>query len=184
MTEVIDGARGEEALILERGGERLGELVSHDDWLDPRFAAPNPDRYQQFLLYCDPYERLSVVSFVWGPGQQTPVHDHMVWGLIGVLRGAETCEEFDVGERSIRSTQTHALNVGEIDRVSPTIGDVHRVSNALAEEPSISIHVYGGNIGAVHRHVFDERSGLPSEFISGYSSTLTPNLWDRSDEGA
>ena len=98
MTEVIDQAKGEEPLILERGSERLGELVSHDDWLDPRFAEPNPDRYQQFLLYCDPYERLSVVSFVWGRGQQTPVHDHMVWGLIGVLRGAETCEEFDIGE--------------------------------------------------------------------------------------
>ena len=44
----------------------------------------------QYLLYCDPEERFSVVSFVWGPGQSTPTHDPSVWGLIGVLRGAGT----------------------------------------------------------------------------------------------
>jgi predicted metal-dependent enzyme (double-stranded beta helix superfamily) len=35
-----------------------------------------------------------VVSFVWAPGQGTPIHDHRVWGLVGVLRGAETSERF------------------------------------------------------------------------------------------
>ena len=71
-----------------RGGKLLAQLVSHDDWLPDEFAQPNPERYQQFLLYADPDDRFSVVSFVWGPGQATPIHDHTVWGLVGVLRGA------------------------------------------------------------------------------------------------
>ena len=58
------------------------------------FAEADAGRYRQYLLHCDPLERFSVVSFVWGPGQQTPVHDHTVWGMVGVLRGAEICEEF------------------------------------------------------------------------------------------
>jgi len=40
------------------------------------------------------------------------------------------------------------LRAGEVDAVGPEIGDIHRVSNGLAHGVSVSIHVYGGNIGA------------------------------------
>jgi len=42
--------------------------------------------------------------------------------------------------------------------------------------------VYGGNIGGVKRHVYDPSSGAIKNFVSGYSSTQVPNLWDRSAE--
>jgi hypothetical protein len=47
------------------------------------FAEPAPDTYRQYLLHCDPLERFSVVSFVWGPGHRTPIHDHTVWDWWG-----------------------------------------------------------------------------------------------------
>jgi len=78
-----------EPLILEQGGMLLADLVKYDDWLPEAFARPHPQFYQQYLLYADPLDRFSMVSFVWGPGQKTPVHDHMTWGLIGMLRGQE-----------------------------------------------------------------------------------------------
>ena len=84
----------DEAAILARGKPLLAKLVAKDDWLPDEYAQPNPDRYQQFLLYADPDDRFSVVSFVWGPGQATPIHDHTVWGMIGMLRGAELCQPF------------------------------------------------------------------------------------------
>jgi hypothetical protein len=84
LTTLVD-VGSDEAAIIERGGAALRSLVAVDDWLPPEFAEPNPDTYRQYLLYCDPWERFSVVSFVWGPGQRTPVHDHTVWGLIGML---------------------------------------------------------------------------------------------------
>ena len=34
------------------------------------YTQPHPQFYQQYLLYCCPQERFSVVSFVWGPGQE------------------------------------------------------------------------------------------------------------------
>lgn len=46
--------------------------------------------------------------------------------------------------------------------------------------PSISIHVYGANIGAVARHVFDPATGAAKPFVSGYSLPVIPNFWDRS----
>ena len=83
-----------EADILQRATVLLKQLIQQDDWLPDTFAKPSPERYQQYLLYADPDDRFSVVSFVWGPGQSTPIHDHTVWGLVGVLRGAELCQPF------------------------------------------------------------------------------------------
>src|SRR6187402_2584260 len=88
FAELLETSR-EEATILARGSALLSDLVAHDDWLPDEYAKPDPARYQQYLLHCDSRERFSVVSFVWGPGQATPIHDHTVWGLIGMLRGAE-----------------------------------------------------------------------------------------------
>jgi 3-mercaptopropionate dioxygenase len=185
MTRLVDRTRDEPTLIRE-GSILLSRLIADDGWLPDEFAVVDPQGYRQYLLYCDPLERFSVVSFVWGPGCRTPVHDHTVWGLVGVLRGEERCEEYartDDGSVSPLDAR-HSLVRGSIDAVSPTIGDWHVVSNALPDRASVSIHVYGGNIGAVRRHMVDPSTGAVREFISGYSSALLPNLWDRSAEVA
>jgi predicted metal-dependent enzyme (double-stranded beta helix superfamily) len=108
------------------------------------------------------------------------VHDHTVWGLVGMLRGAELCHEYEPrGDSVVSRNLEHTLKPGMVEAVSPTIGDWHVVANALADRPSISIHVYGGNIGAIRRHRLDAE-GRVRPFVSGYSSALVPNLWDRS----
>jgi len=184
FTRLVDHSGDDEARIFSNGKAMLSDLINHDDWLPEEFAQPNPERYQQYLLHCDPLERFSVVSFVWGPGQTTPVHDHTVWGMVGVMRGAETCEEFLVEPASgrLHPTGSHRLPVGAVDLVSPRIGDIHKVSNALSDRASISIHVYGANIGAVKRHIFEPGTGSAKDFVSGYSGRVVPNLWDRSAE--
>ena len=100
--------------MLNRGEELLADLVTHDDWLPDEFALPSVESYRQYLLYCDPLERFSVVSFVWGPGQKTPVHDHTVWGLVGVMRGAELCEEYNgaVTGKPFTASGTHRIEPG------------------------------------------------------------------------
>ena len=125
-----------------------------------------------------------MVSFVWMPGHRTPIHDHTVWGLVGVMRGAELCEEYGVPEmgKLLKPNAAHEVRPGDVDRVSPRIGDVHVVSNARKQEAAISIHIYGANIGAVTRHTFDPVTGEAKLFISGYHNSVVPNLWDRSKE--
>ena len=167
--------------ILVHGGALLRELVCVDDWLPEAYALPDPQRYQQYLLHADALGRFSVVSFVWGPGQATPIHDHTVWGLIGMLRGSEQAQPFARNEAGqwVPQGPAQTLLPGQVEAVSPRIGDVHRVSNALPDRHSISIHVYGANIGAVQRSVYLE-DGTRKPFISGYSNTTMPNLWDLS----
>ena len=164
-------AGDDEPRILEGARRAMRELVAHDDWLPESAARPHPKHYSQHLLYLDPAERFSIVSFVWGPGQSTPVHDHTVWGVIGVLRGAERCEPFalDAG-RAVASAAAMLLTPGQVECVSPTIGDLHRVSNGRADGVSISVHAYGANIGKVRRHVFDTETGAVKEFVSGYAN--------------
>jgi len=184
FSALFDAAGADERRIFREGAPLLSALVGHDDWLPDEAAAAEAGAYRQYLLYCDPRERFSVVSFVWGPGVKTPIHDHTVWGMVGVMRGAETCYEYAPprpGEPMTPKAQ-HPCAPGEVDKVSPTVGDIHVVENALDDRASISIHVYGGNIGAVRRHVFDPTTGAAKPFVSGYSSATLPNFWDRSRE--
>ncbi|TCM14189.1 putative metal-dependent enzyme (double-stranded beta helix superfamily) [Novosphingobium sp. PhB165] len=175
---ILDSGAGQ-AAILEQGGDLLARLVSRDDWLPDAFARPHPDRYQQYLLHCDSAERFSVVAFVWGPGQTTPIHDHRVWGLVGVLRGAEKVQNFRrrVDGSLVQQGATADLFEGEVEGIDPDVGDIHRVANAFADRTSISIHVYGANIGAVERATY-RANGEERPFISGYANDVLPNLWN------
>ena len=186
MTSLVGGAwqDNDPAVSVEVGAKLLGELVSHDDWLPDAMAECPPHGYAQNLLWCDPFERFSVVSFVWAPNAKTPVHDHQVWGLVGMLRGSETSQAFVRDEKTglLSLGACATLAPGDVEKLQPEAGDIHQVTNALADTGSISIHVYGGNIGAIRRYTFDPESGKPNLFVSGYTNKIVPNLWDRSAE--
>jgi len=157
-------------------GQAFRSLLAQDDWLDDEFARPDPDRYQQYLLYCDARRRFSVVSFVWGPGQSTPIHDHGVWGMVGMLRGSEISENFELRVGRLVKTSEDVLTPGRIMSFTPDGGDIHRVRNAYADRVSVSIHIYGGDIGSIERSVLGP-DGVRKPFISGYANRRLPNFW-------
>lgn len=171
LTELVQRFDGDEEALLERARPLLAKLVARDDWLDDAFAAPDDIYYRQYLLYLDPRARFSVVSFVWGPGQHTPVHDHTVWGMIGMLRGAEVSQNFEIDSNLLRPTTIERLESGDVSLVSPRLGDIHQVRNAYDDRVSISIHAYGGDIGKVERHIY-RPDGSVQPFISRYSNAI------------
>jgi len=180
MTRLCDERLTEESQLLARATPLMRALVAQDDWLPDAMAVPHRQYYQQHLLYGDPLDRFSLVSFVWGPGQKTPVHDHTVWGIIGMLRGAECSQRYarrDEDDALLAAGSESRLAPGELDVVSPGLGDIHQVRNSFDDQVSISIHLYGGNIGRIARHVFTPESGACKAFVSGYSNALVPNLW-------
>jgi 3-mercaptopropionate dioxygenase len=182
FSKLVETSSGE-LEILRQGSRLLKELIGVDDWLPVRYAEPSVTGYQQYLLHADSRERFSVVSFVWGPGQKSPIHDHTVWGIVGILRGAEFEQSYSrtADGSFVEQGAPARLEKGEVTAVSPAIGDFHRVSNALNDRPSVSIHVYGANIGAVRRSKY-EPDGTSKVFQSGYSNAEMPNLWDRSKD--
>lgn len=154
-----------------RAAEAMAPLLQGDAWLPEPWAAPSPERYQQHLLYCDPQGRFSVVSFVWGPGQRTPIHDHGgLWGVVGVLRGAENSTRYARrADGSLAEGERTTLMAGMIDILDPATGDIHAVDNALPDAVSVSIHAYGGDIGTIERSSFDA-DGTAHRFVSRYSA--------------
>src|SRR5690606_37325833 len=104
-------------------------------------------------------------------------HDHTVWGLIGMLRGSEISTAYERRDGKLVVGEDTVLEPGTVETLLPDENDIHQVRNAFDDRVSISIHVYGANIGAVRRHVFNPESGMPTEFVSGFSSTVLPNVW-------
>lgn len=154
-----------------RAADAMVALLKDDAWLPPPWAAPSAERYQQHLLYRDPEARFSVVSFVWGPGQHTPIHDHGgLWGVVGVLRGSERSTRYTrLEDGCLVRRASSTLTAGMIEILDPAQGDIHAVDNALPDSVSVSIHAYGGDIGTVERRSFDA-DGTPHPFVSRYSA--------------
>jgi 3-mercaptopropionate dioxygenase len=150
----------------------LRRLIARDDWLGAAWRRWDAAKYCQHLLYLDPHERFCVVSFVWAPGQSTPVHDHGVWGLVGVLQGVELSQPYrlddDGGLQAIGDARR--LAAGDTEMLLPSQGDMHRVRNDGAEI-AISIHVYGADIGRHRRRALDAR-GNSVDFVSSYSTAV------------
>jgi len=184
MTGFAEYFRRDELAMLREGAKLLAVLIAHDDWLPESFAAPHMAHHQEYLLYCDPLERFSVVSVALGPGQKTPIHDHTVWCLIGVMRGTVQFDEYrhEGPGAPMQKTGEHLGRPGDIEAVSPTVGDIHVMANALRDQAAVSIHVFGGNIGAIERHAYSLATGDAHTFMSGYANSVVPNLWDRSLE--
>lgn len=175
----------DEPALLAAGAPLMAALVAQDDWLPEAFSLPGARNYQQYLLHCDSRQRFSIVSFVWAPGQSTPIHNHQTWGLIGMLRGCELNQRYCLDKAGIPRShgEPESLNPGDVEMLSPATGDIHRVWNYHPDRPSVSIHAYGANIGAVNRLSYDVDGGT-RQFISGYCNTTLPNLWDLSKEKA
>ncbi len=180
MTALAD-AGADEAKFLREAPDLLRQLLLSDNWLPADYTAPT-DTFRQLLLHCDPLERFSVVCFVWGPGQKTPVHNHTVWGLVGVHQGGEISTEMlpDPNGGAMRPGRVDRAKRGDVVTLGSGSYDIHRVENAVDGKTSISIHVYGANIGAVKRAMFNADTSQPEYFISGYDNQSVPNLWDRS----
>ena len=141
---------------------RLQGLLAEDDWLAAADRAPGTDTYRQHLLHVSPCRRLSVVALVWLPGQRTAIHDHVSWCIVGVYRGVEQEERYDLvasgGRRFLRPAGSVLAPRGHIETLIPPDGDIHAVT-AAGREMAISIHVYGADIerlgSSIHRRYDD-----------------------------
>ncbi len=112
---------------------------------------PDPINYRQHILHVEPDGSFSIVALVWLPGQETPIHDHVSWCVVGVHIGEEheTVYELAGGDDDphlIVSGQPVNLN-GSVAALIPP-GDIHKVANA-GDSLAVSLHIYGADIGVL-----------------------------------
>lgn len=119
--------------------------------LPDRFRTVRPDTYARRLLYRDPAGRYTAIVMTWGPGQGTPVHDHGgLWCVEGVIEGQIEVTLYDVapvdGERFVVTPgERLQAGIGAAGRLIPPT-DYHVIVNALPTVPSLTLHVYGGEM--------------------------------------
>jgi predicted metal-dependent enzyme (double-stranded beta helix superfamily) len=114
--------------------------------LSPGEQAGSADHYQQHVLHVDDEIGFSIVALVWRAGQRTTIHDHLCWGAVAVLRGAEHESLYTLVGDSLIGQVRRINPVGDVSSFLPP-GDIHYVCNP-GPETAISLHVYGVDINA------------------------------------
>jgi 3-mercaptopropionate dioxygenase len=160
----------------ERIRPRFAALLADPGWLPEAFQAPNPDSGMgggigQWLLFRAGDRSLTLFALVVPAGSATPIHDHLAWGLVGLYRGTQDEEVFAEHEGRAEPSQRRALATGDFYTLLPPRDDIHRV-RTTSPEASVSIHLLTNDTGCVWRHAYDERSGAPEPFRSGYVNVL------------
>jgi 3-mercaptopropionate dioxygenase len=151
---------------------RFAELLADPDWLPARYQAAAPESGMgggigQWLLYRAEDQSLSLFSLVVPPDSETPIHDHLAWGLVGLYRGEQDEEIYARREGALELVERRSLVPGDFYVLIPPRDDIHRV-RTTSPETSVSIHLLTNDTGCVWRHSFDPGSGEERPFRSGY----------------
>jgi predicted metal-dependent enzyme (double-stranded beta helix superfamily) len=152
---------------------RFAELLADPAWLPARYQEGDPGSGMgggigQWLLFRAGDRSLTLFALVVPPGSQTPIHDHLAWGLVGLYRGAQDEEIYERdGGGALERVERRALAPGDFYALLPPRDDVHRV-RTTSPETSVSLHLLTNDTGCVWRHAFDEATGEARPFRSGY----------------
>lgn len=160
----------------------FARMMADQNWLPEKFRRTSETGgmgkgISNWLLYRDTGGTLSLCALVLPSGAATPVHDHLAWGLVGLYAGEQDEEVYEptapVGKDDHHSdlklvTKNH-LKGGSFYELVPPTGDIHRVVT-VSDEPSVSLHLLGNDVGCVWRHTFVPETGEVAPFRSGYSN--------------
>ncbi|MFF5007608.1 hypothetical protein ACFY3G_32855 [Streptomyces phaeochromogenes] len=160
--------------ITARVAERLSALLAAGYRLPPEATRSSPERHLTYPLYIAPDDSWSLASVVWDMGQQTKVHSHETWGVAGIYAGVEhEVRYLKPAAATASAPLTPAGETrwapGQVTVCCTTDDDVHAVT-AVGSEPTVGIHVYGGNIGTIRRRSYDPATGEADWFVSGWDS--------------
>jgi predicted metal-dependent enzyme (double-stranded beta helix superfamily) len=148
---------------------RFAELLADPDWLPARYQEGDPESGMgggigQWLLFRAQDRSLTLFALVVPPGSQTPVHDHLAWGLVGLYKGTQDEEIFS---EAVEPVERRALVPGDFYALLPPRDDIHRVKTT-SDVTSVSIHLLTNDTGCVWRHAYDPESREATPFRSGY----------------
>ncbi|MEO3810956.1 hypothetical protein ABGB17_18305 [Sphaerisporangium sp. B11E5] len=173
VASLVSGIEDEHE-ITSRVAARLSGLLAGGYRLPPELTRPSDERHVTYPLHIAPDGSWSLAAVVWNVGQRTPVHGHETWGVAGIHSGAERELRYvkPVASEPVRALTPageHVWERGQVTVCCTTDDDVHAVE-AVGDEPTVGIHVYGGNIGTLNRRLYDPATGAVRWFVSGWDS--------------
>ncbi|MHC5019419.1 MAG: cysteine dioxygenase family protein [Planctomycetota bacterium] len=135
--------------LIEGIGRKLKRAIRNPALLTDEQRAPKLETYARHYIHVDPQDRFSLMALVWSPGQGTPVHDHGIWGVIGIYENEIEAINYkrlddgsDEGYADLRETGSMFLGKGSLCWVLPPNEEIH-VNRNHSDETTITLHVYG-----------------------------------------
>lgn len=180
-TRLLTGQIPDTAARVEALRPAFGRLLAADGWLPKAYGEPDlksgmGSGIGQYALYRAEDGSLCLFSLVIPAGAETPIHDHLAWGLIGVYRGMQSetvYRRLDDGQDEAKATlevaRKQTVTRGEFYTLLPPLDDIHYVKT-VSRGPSVSIHLLANDTACVARHRFDAAAGTVTAFRSGYSN--------------
>ena len=177
---------GDVAARVEALKPAFATLLAAEGWLPLAYESPDltsgmGSGIGQYALYRAEDGSLTLFSLVIPAGAETPVHDHLAWGLIGVYRGRQhetVYRRLDDGRDESRAdlavTRTHTMDTGEFYALLPPRDDIHYV-RTVSDVTSVSLHLLANDTACVWRHRFEPSTGAVKAFRSGYSNAPCPS---------
>ena len=164
--------------IVAKIGPEFVQLLADPDWLPQVFQEPSEESGMgggigMWLLYRAGDGGLAFSALVVPAGAQTPVHDHLAWGLVGLYKGEQEEEVFtrkddgcDESHAELALSVRQMLRPGDLYELLPQ-NDIHRVRTTSADT-SVSLHLLGNDNGCIWRHRFDPETDCAQPFRSGW----------------
>ncbi len=111
----------------------------------------------QWLLFRAGDRSLTLFALVVPSGSETPVHDHLAWGLVGLYRGTQDEDIFagDADRARARAASWRPATSTRCSRPPAT----STASAPPRAETSVSIHLLTNDTGCVWRHAYDAETG-------------------------
>ncbi len=159
--------------IFDKGSAWLERLVSNPDSIPIEFrmplgTGPRPNHASRMLYQGE--SGLQVTAVVWGAGDHLGPHDHLTWGMIGILDNTLTetryrrVDDRDVdGYAKLEKDRSANFKPGEITLLIPETDEIHQMDN-LTDKPTVEIHVYGNDLRSIDRHAYNLESGKVTTF--------------------
>ena len=103
-------------------------------------SAPAGNR-EAWRLHQSP--RLTVLHTTYPRSLRTPPHNHGMWAVISVYRGREDNVRYARADARLSVSGRRSIHPGEAVLLEPD--EIHDLSTS-SEEPTCSLHVYGGDL--------------------------------------
>ena len=161
-----------ERQLVENVTYSLTELLARRylEWLPQKYLRPVSGAYSQYPLYIASDGTFCVTAVAFAPGANTGVHDHRVWGVVGVYQGIEEQRLYKrTGQNGIRPAGRLLSQPGDCSYLLPPEEEIHSVANPTGD-CSVSIHIYGADIVRVPRRNYNLETGEVTTIYSCYAA--------------
>ncbi len=143
---------------LEKIAPLARRIADESDWLEERFRQYDPEEGMGINVIHGESDGPMISTVCWRPGFTVLPHDHQTWACIVGIEGAER----NIGWRRLddggRAGYAELENAGDIVMSHGIVctllpHEIHSVRTE-GETTSLSLHIYGRNLGEVERNEF------------------------------